>query len=99
MRRQPRAESHLLDRQIPRYEIDLIGQRNSLLRRDPQREPEKIRHQLRHLTRVIRARSAQRCNGIETVEQKVRIDLSLERLELRFARQYLVAQCRFSRDS
>ncbi len=91
--RQARAEAHFLDRKVSRYEIDLFGKRDAVLRSDAQRQPEKIGHQLRHLTSVFGARSAKRCHGIETVEEKVWIDLGLERFELRFARQHLISKC------
>src|SRR5207247_2135487 len=84
--RQSRAEPHLLDGQIARHELDFFGHGDALARADPQREAEKVRHELRHGARVGRARSAQRRDGVETVEEKVRVDLRLERLQLRLAR-------------
>ena len=52
---QPRPESHLLDGQIARDQIDLFGQGDPLPRSDAQREPEEVGHELRHLPRVSRS--------------------------------------------
>ena len=54
----------------------------------PQRRPQKIAQQHAHVSRPRRINARQRADRIQTVKQEVRIQLRLQRFQLRIARQH-----------
>src|SRR5512138_3770031 len=88
-RAQPVAEANSFDGEKRLDERDLFFERNRLLARERQALAEELRHEKAHLTRGGGILTDERRDGIQAVEQEVRIELRTQRFELGFARVHL----------
>src|SRR5215468_3383600 len=86
---QASAQSHSFDIEIAFCQSDLIGQSNALLRAELQRSTQEVRQQNAHPARRSRVGHNECIDGIETVEEKVRINLIPQSLQLGFTRKHL----------
>jgi hypothetical protein len=84
--RQPVREAHQLDPEIELLEGDLVGEANLLERIDGESGAEEFRQVEKHRLRLPAVLFHQAGDGIQGVEQEVRIDLVAKRPDLRLLR-------------
>ncbi len=92
------TESHALDIEVAFRKGKLFAERDALLLAEAQRVAQEIGKSDAHLARLRRIDAGKGADGIQTVEQKVRIDLRLERLDFRFSGQDLGLLRAFERE-
>ncbi len=81
------AEADFFNRQKALQKFQFFAQRNKLLFAEPQRHSQKIGQQDTHVARPGGVDAGQCADGIEAVEQEVRVDLRLQRLQFRVSRE------------
>ncbi len=81
---QPIAEVHLLDVEIRAQILELLGQLDFLHADLAQRDAEQIAEPLDHRVRLLRIAMDERRDRVQRVEQEMRMQLLLQRLQLRF---------------
>src|SRR5688572_7568820 len=87
LRAEARAEPHALDIEKPLHQLELTPEGNAILAPEREALAKKLRQQQTHAARGGRIGRGQRADGLQAVEQEVRIDLRPQRSQLRFARQ------------
>ncbi len=86
---QPLAEAHLLHVKIGPGQRQFFAEENGAAVSQPQRRAQKIREPDRHVPRFRRINCGERADGMQAVEQKMRIDLRLQGFQFGLARQHL----------
>ena len=82
---QSRPKTHLFDVQISARKRQLLTPRNCLPLAQPQRVAQEVGEANAHFARAVRGRGGEGRDGVETIEQEVRIDLRFERAQFRVA--------------
>src|SRR5262249_48960825 len=85
--REPLAEPDPLDFQVAFRQRHLLGDRNAGLLADRQTLAQEVAELHAHLPSSRRVAPRERGNGVEAIEEEVRLDLRLESLQLRLAGQ------------
>ena len=83
------SEADDLDIQVIVNKIELVFELNEGIAL-PQQSPQNVRKLDDHLARLVRIEAHQRGNGVQGVEQEVRIDLALQRLHAGLQQQTLL---------
>jgi hypothetical protein len=83
---QPLGEARALDLQVEALQLHLFGQRQILHRIDRKAAPEEVGELNHHILRPVRRVADQSGNGVQGVEQEVRVDLVPQRADLRLLR-------------
>ena len=78
------AEADLHDLKVARKDIEFAAQRNFLMRSRGERQAQHVAQTREHFVRGADIALHQRRDAVERIEKKVRVQLRLQRGELRF---------------
>ena len=86
---EPLAEAGLLDLQVLGQELEVVAERHLLRAAAVERHPEQVAQPHQHAVGGVHVPVHERRDAVQGVEEEVRVELSLQRLQLRFGKPRL----------